>query len=137
MGPRDRFIGWTIPQRQAGLHRIANQQRFLILPWVRVPQLASHLLRLASQRVSVDWRQRYGHPLALLEGGLDFTRTITTAVMCGTDTDCNSATAGSIVGAAIGYDALPQRWILAPGHRPHRSWPTAPSPWQSRAPAER
>jgi hypothetical protein len=49
--------------------------------------------------------------LALLEGGLDFTRTITTAVMCGTDTDCNSATAGSIVGAAIGYDALPQRWI--------------------------
>jgi len=49
--------------------------------------------------------------LALLHGQLDFTRTITTAVMCGIDTDCNSATAGSIVGAAIGYDKLDKKWI--------------------------
>lgn len=49
--------------------------------------------------------------LALLHGQLDFTRTITTAVMSGIDTDCNSATAGSIVGAAIGYGKLNQRWI--------------------------
>jgi len=49
--------------------------------------------------------------LALLEGQLDFTKTITTAVMCGTDTDCNSATAGSIVGAAIGYDEIEPRWV--------------------------
>lgn len=49
--------------------------------------------------------------LALLEGQLDLERTMCTAVMCGTDTDCNSANAGSIVGAAIGYDALPHRWI--------------------------
>ena len=48
--------------------------------------------------------------LALLHGQLDFTRTITTAVMSGIDTDCNSATAGSIVGAAIGYGKLDQRW---------------------------
>jgi hypothetical protein len=71
VAPRDRFIGWTIPQRRAGLHRIANQQRFLILPWVRVPQLASHLLRRATQRVSADWQQRYGHPIALLESFVD------------------------------------------------------------------
>lgn len=49
--------------------------------------------------------------LALLEGQLDLERTMCTAVMCGTDTDCNSANAGSIVGAAIGYDALPDKWI--------------------------
>ena len=49
--------------------------------------------------------------LALLEGNLDFESTITTAVMCGTDTDCNSANAGSIVGAALGYRALPRKWI--------------------------
>lgn len=49
--------------------------------------------------------------LSLLEGDLDFERTIATAVMCGTDTDCNSANAGSIVGAAIGYDRLPKKWI--------------------------
>lgn len=49
--------------------------------------------------------------LALLHGNLDFTRTITTAVMCGTDTDCNSGTAGSIVGAAVGYEGLDPRWV--------------------------
>ena len=49
--------------------------------------------------------------LALIHGDLDYSRTITTAVMCGLDTDCTSGTAGSIVGAAIGYDRLDQRWI--------------------------
>lgn len=49
--------------------------------------------------------------LAALHGQLDFTRTITTAVLCGIDTDCNGATAGSICGAAIGYESLDQRWI--------------------------
>ena len=49
--------------------------------------------------------------LSLLHGNLDYSKTITTAVMCGMDTDCTSGTAGSIVGAAIGYDGLDQRWI--------------------------
>lgn len=49
--------------------------------------------------------------LSLLHGALDFEKTITTAVMCGIDTDCNSATAGSIVGVAIGYHMLPEKWI--------------------------
>ncbi len=48
--------------------------------------------------------------LALLEGELDYTRTITTAVMCGLDTDCNAGTAGSIVGAAVGADEIESRW---------------------------
>lgn len=49
--------------------------------------------------------------LALVHGDLDFSKTITTAVMCGMDTDCTSGTAGSIVGAAVGYAGLDQRWI--------------------------
>ena len=49
--------------------------------------------------------------LALLEGDLDFQRTISTAVMCGTDTDCNSGNAGSIVAAAVGYEALDRKWV--------------------------
>ena len=49
--------------------------------------------------------------LALIHGDLDYSRTITTAVMCGLDTDCTSGTAASIVGAAVGYDGLDQRWI--------------------------
>lgn len=49
--------------------------------------------------------------LALLEGKLDYTRTITTAVMCGIDTDCNAGTAGSIVGAAVGREGVESRWL--------------------------
>lgn len=48
--------------------------------------------------------------LALLHGNLDYTKTVTTAVMCGMDTDCNAGTAGSIVGAAVGGKKIPQRW---------------------------
>jgi hypothetical protein len=50
--------------------------------------------------------------LSLLEGQLDFSRTITTAVMCGQDTDCTSGTAASIVGAALGFERLESRWVL-------------------------
>jgi hypothetical protein len=64
---RDRFIGWDEEARRQGLSNIANQARFLVLPWVRVPHLASHLLGQFAQRVSAHWQERYGHPLALLE----------------------------------------------------------------------
>jgi len=64
---RDRFIGWSVEQRVEHLGGIANQQRFLILPWVRVPHLASQLLILAAGRLSADWQTRYGHPVWLME----------------------------------------------------------------------
>jgi hypothetical protein len=71
---RDRFIGWDDPTRAQGLARIANNMRFLILPWVRVPHLASHLLGQVSRRLSADWQHRYGHPIALLETFVDSSR---------------------------------------------------------------
>jgi Druantia protein DruA len=64
---RDQFIGWSDRQRVQRLGWLANQQRFLILPWVRVLHLASHLLALATQRLSRDWQSRYGHPIWLVE----------------------------------------------------------------------
>lgn len=64
---RDQFIGWSVEERRAGLSRITNQQRFLILPWVRVEHLASHLLALSVRRLSRDWQARYGHPVWLAE----------------------------------------------------------------------
>ncbi len=64
---RDRFIGWDESARQCGLSRIANNMRFLILPDIRVPHLASHLLALISRRISADWQEKYGHPILLLE----------------------------------------------------------------------
>jgi len=65
--PRDRWIGWSAEQRAQGLPGIANNSRFLILPWVRVPHLASHLLSQIAQRIEADWQRRYHHPLYLLE----------------------------------------------------------------------
>ena len=64
---RDRFIGWDGAARKRGLSRIANNMRFLILPWVRIPHLASHLLALIRRRISTDWQEKYGHPILLLE----------------------------------------------------------------------
>lgn len=64
---RDRFIGWNDNSRQQGLSRVANNMRFLILPWVQVPHLASHILSLSRKRLSSDWQEKYGHPILLLE----------------------------------------------------------------------
>ena len=64
---RDRYIGWSPAQRQQGLSGIANQQRFLILPWVQAPHLASHMLGLAVRRLPQDWLHRYGHRVWLAE----------------------------------------------------------------------
>ncbi len=64
---RDSFIGWTTAFREKHLHLLTNNMRFLILPWVRVPNLASHILGLITQRISGDWEERYGHSIFLLE----------------------------------------------------------------------
>jgi hypothetical protein len=66
-GARDEWIGWTVTQRERALSGVANNTRFLVLPWVRVPQLASHLLGAVARRLDADWREKYGHGIALLE----------------------------------------------------------------------
>ena len=67
IGVRDRFIGWSAKTRKKNLYLIAYQSRFLILPWVRVPHLASHLLALNRRCISRDWERIYHHPVYLLE----------------------------------------------------------------------
>jgi hypothetical protein len=64
---RDRFIGWSAEQRQSNLGLIANNSRFLILPWVRVPHLGSWILGRVAGRIARDWQAKYGHPVVLLE----------------------------------------------------------------------
>ena len=64
---RDRFIGWTSEQRILGLSRLVNNDRFLILPWVRVPHLASHLLGRMGRRLAQDWQQVYRQSIVLAE----------------------------------------------------------------------
>lgn len=65
--PRDEFIGWNHETRSRNLLWLTNNTRFLILPWVRVPHLASHVLGRIIRRIRSDWNAKYGHPIHLLE----------------------------------------------------------------------
>jgi len=71
IGCRDRFIGWTPETRRRNVHLLAYNTRYLILPWGRIPHLASHILGLVSRRISADWEQLYQHPVWFLETFVD------------------------------------------------------------------
>jgi hypothetical protein len=71
IGARDRYIGWTAEARRSNIRFIAYNTRFLILPWVRVEHLASHILGRMVARVSEDWQQIYGHSIYFLETFVD------------------------------------------------------------------
>jgi hypothetical protein len=74
LAPRDRWIGWDDRSRGRNLQRIVNNSRFLLLPWVQVPNLASKVLSLAAQGVVHDWERRYGIRPVLLETLVDASR---------------------------------------------------------------
>ena len=71
---RDRFIGWSDSSRRARLNLVVNNNRFLIPPWVRTPNLASRLLSLVSRRIAADWFSRYGYSPVLLETFVELER---------------------------------------------------------------
>ncbi|MDA2925495.1 DUF4338 domain-containing protein, partial [Acidobacteria bacterium AH-259-L09] len=65
--PRDRFIGWTVSQREKNLLLVVNNARFLILPWVQSPNLASKLLSMVARQLPQDWESHYAYRPVLLE----------------------------------------------------------------------
>ena len=71
LGSRDRYIGWSASARRANIGLLAYNTRFLILPWVTVPHLASHLLARMARAVSADWQCLYGHPIYFVETFVD------------------------------------------------------------------
>jgi hypothetical protein len=71
LGSRDRYIGWSAEARRRNIRFIAYNTRFLILPWVRVEHLASHILGRMASRVSEDWQRMYGHPIYFIETFVD------------------------------------------------------------------
>ena len=97
IGVRDRFIGWPKEIRQKNLHLIANNVRFLILPWVQVSCLGSYLLALNRHCLSQDWQRLYHHPVYLLETFVD------TLLYCGT---CYKADNWICVGQTTGRGKL-------------------------------
>ncbi len=64
---RDTYIGWSRQSRKSNLQEMTNNVRYLMLPWVKVPHLASHILSLISRRLSSGWEKKYGHPIYCLE----------------------------------------------------------------------
>jgi hypothetical protein len=71
LGSRDRFIGWDAKARLANIRFLAYNTRFLILPWVRVPHLASHILGRMTRTLSADWQKLYAHPIYFVETFID------------------------------------------------------------------
>lgn len=74
LGPRDRYIGWDAETRRRNIRFVAYNSRFLILPWVWVPHLASHLLGRMARELPGEWERVYGHPVWFIETFVDPTR---------------------------------------------------------------
>jgi len=72
--PRDAFLGWDRRTRETNLGFLTNNTRFLVLPWVEVPHLASHLLACLTRRICADWQSKYGHRIYALETFVDRSR---------------------------------------------------------------
>jgi hypothetical protein len=106
LGPRDRFIGWGREARRRNIRFIGYNSRYLILPWIRVPHLASHLLGRMGVLVPRDWERIYGHPVYYLETFID---------PGGWRGTCYRAANWIVLGLTTG------RGKASNGHRPNRS----------------
>jgi hypothetical protein len=106
LGARDRFIGWSAEARRRNIRFLAYNPRYLILPWVRVPHLASHVLGQMARRLAADWEQIYGHPIYFLETFVDPERYRGT---------CYRAANWTVMGRTTG------RGKNCPNQRPNRS----------------
>jgi len=71
LGPRDRYLGWSPQARRQNIRFIAYNTRYLILPWVQVPHLASHLLGRMVRMLPSEWERAYGHPVWYAETFVD------------------------------------------------------------------
>jgi hypothetical protein len=76
--PRDAHIGWDHPTRQQRLHLIVGNNRFLVLPWAHVANLATHALAGVTRRLATDWHVAYGYQPVLVESFVDTARFVGT-----------------------------------------------------------
>ena len=67
LAPRDTFIGWTPQLREKNLPLVVDNPRFLILPWIKIPNLGSHILAIVRRRLPEDWTERYNTTPVLIE----------------------------------------------------------------------
>lgn len=119
---RDQFSGWQESTRRRNLALVANNSRFLILPWVKVKYLASTALALSIRRLRADWEKTYGHPIYLAETFVDTSRFKGTCYRAA-NWLCVGKTQGSAKkGNAYCYHGQPKAIYLYPLHRHFRRY---------------
>jgi hypothetical protein len=114
---RDRFIGWDEITKRKNLHLIANNTRFLILPWIRVKYLASKALSLSLRRLSADWEKTYEHPLYLAETFVDISRFSGTCYQAANWINVGQTKGNAKKGNDYLYHGQPKTIYLYPLHR--------------------
>lgn len=114
MGARDRWIGWTAPQRARNLPWVVNNQRFLIFPWVQIKHLASHVLGQVARRVRQDWFERHGYRPELLETFVDPTRYAGTCYRAAGWLEIGQTTGEGLRRPGCTYSTTPKRIFVLP-----------------------
>jgi hypothetical protein len=117
---RDQFIGWEEPIKRKNLPLIANNTRFLILPWVNVKYLASKILSLSVRRLSHDWEQTYAHPVYLSETFVDIARFKGTCYRAANWIEIGRTKGSAKKGNEYQYHGQPKAIYLYPLHRHFR-----------------
>lgn len=117
---RDQYIGWDEITKQKNLHLIANNTRFLILPWVNVKYLASKILSLSAGRLSHDWEQTYAHPVYLAETFVDIARFKGTCYRAANWIEIGRTKGSAKKGNDYEYHGQPKAIYLYPLHRHFR-----------------
>lgn len=114
---RDQYLGWSPEQKRDRLHLVANNIRFLVLPWVRRKHLASKVLGLTLRRLSRDWQARWNHPVHLAETFVD-TRRFRGTCYRASNWRLLGMTAGRIRrGNAVLHGGSPKALYVYPLHR--------------------
>lgn len=130
---REAFIGWTPEQRRRRLSLVVNNARFLVLPACHYPNLPSRLLKLVLQRLSSDWQQRWGHPVALVETFVnpEFFRGTTYKVSGWSELGPTSGFGRCVQDFYEPHDQPKQLWVkeLVPGACQKLRAPTLPPEW--------
>lgn len=111
VGVRDRLIGWSAAQRQPQLHRIVNHSRFLLLPWVHSPGLASRVLSQLAHQLPSQWQAHYGYRPVLLETFVEKDRFEGTCYRAA-NWRCLGLTTGRGKLEKTGRPALPVKWVF-------------------------